>query len=211
MPAKNPQVDKCLVAEQKNTELFLPDYLRLSILSICYEILISNHIDVFHARFVELLDLEDCLPQLKQSYHLLTKVEGGLVPCYDAFEKHIRQRGLSAAKQAVSENSGNVAVIDHIAFVSGISETINKAQNLVRDAFCGDPNFIRAVSRASSQFLNWNGACRNDTDAPELVARYVEALVASSSPSAPSDPAMLPQLQDIVGAYFEFLKRHSTN
>jgi len=206
MATNDVQVDKSLAAEQRNTELFLPDYLRLSILSICYKILIRDHIDVYHARFVKLLGFENSPPQLKQLYTLLTKVDGGMLPCYDAFEKHIRQEGLNAAEQAVSGNSGDFSVIDHVAFVTALSETIRKAQNLVRDAFSGDPNFMRAVSRASSQFVNWNAACRNDTDAPELVARYVEVLVASPSSSALSDPVMVQQLQDVVGIHFEFSK-----
>lgn len=190
-------MERRIKAEERNIALFLPDNMRLYIIRTCQQILISDHIELFHDRFAEVLQ-QSCYIQLQQIYDLLVRMEGGILPCYDNFEKYILKRGFYAVEQVVASRGEADAVADPTAFVSEVLQVIKDGQGLVNDAFHGDSNFLRVLDRACIQFLNWNAACKYDTDAPELLVRNVEEQMISAAKSWLSETELNQKLEDVV-------------
>jgi hypothetical protein len=187
-----------ILAEERNTALFLPDHMRVLLVNICQKHLISDHLGVFHDRFRELLS-QDNVPGLRQIYRLLTRVEDGIADCCQHFEVHVRQNCLADVELATSHSSDEASAVNTSALVAKACAVLRRGEVLVKDAFHGDQAFGRALERACVSAINSNSACRYDTDAPMLLAQHVETLLLSSKFLQLEWTESCRELEDIVG------------
>jgi hypothetical protein len=176
------KVDAWLSAEEKNTALFLPEYIRLPIIRICEKILISDNLDIFVGYFKEALN-DNLKCQLYLCYQLLARVPGGLISCHGIYEKHVLGGGLRAVElissckhKGESEHLKKTSAANSTAFANAVAAVVKEGRVTVRDSFTDDQNFVRVLNRACHQFVNWNVFCQYDTDAAEILAQHVEII-----------------------------------
>jgi cullin 1 len=200
-------VERRILDEEKNTALFLPDYLKFTIVRTCEKILITDHLDIYLSSFNEMLAGQN-VPRLAQLYRLLARIPGDLDTCYGDFEKHVHQAGLSAVDQVVALATANgKSLTDETAqresvnptyFSECLSKFIKKYQELVQLAFNTDKEFKRSIDRACRAFVNWNRACIYDSDAPEFLAKHTENLLRRVGGNGTSESDILDKLVDSV-------------
>lgn len=202
-------MEQRILDEERNTALFLPDYLKFTIVRTCEKILITDHMDIYLSSFNEMLAQEN-VPRLAQLYRLLARIPSALGICYADFEKHVRQAGLRAVDELVvsviangkptTEETTQRESVNPTSFFECLSKVIKKYQKFVQLAFNADKELRRSVDRACRAFVNWNRACIYDSDAPELLAKYTEKLLRRTVGNTTTESDVLDKLADSVSS-----------
>jgi cullin 1 len=184
--------------EKSRVALFLPDFVRISNLRICEQVLVQSRMELFLENFNLALVQQD-ISRLSRIFDLLARIPSALDPCYEHFGKSVLEAGLQAIEEAVASVKPQDNSISTDAtkpsrlllpqvFVAHLVSIIRKYQAVVAAAFNNDREFVRSMDKACRKFVNWNAACEYDTDAPEMLAKYTHSLLTRTTTNTLTTP-----------------------
>lgn len=171
------KIEDRLNEEHKRVGLYLHSSTESKLIHTCEDVLIKQHLCEFHQEFFTMLE-EDKHDNLSIIYHLVSRISGGVDRLKQALEDHIVAQGT-----AKIEKCGNTALENPSIFVQTILDVHKYFEDLVKDAFDGDLNFVTAIDKACEKFINNNyvTSAEANTKPPELIARYCDSLLRKSS------------------------------
>ncbi len=159
--------------ERERVGLYLHPDIMGPLMRTCQQVLIAEHATLLRDEFQPLLD-NDRHEDLARMYKLLSKITDGLDPLRTRFEAHVRKAGLTAISRVAGEGDN----LDPKVYVDALLEVHTQYQDLVTQAFQGDPEFVRSLDNACREFVNRNEVCKSGSSkSPELLARYTDTLL----------------------------------
>lgn len=172
------RVEQRLMEEEKRVQMYLHESTKDRLLRKCEEVLIKDHLELFHTEFTNLLNA-DKNDDLARMYDLAIKIPDGLNELKRLLEIYITNKGLEAIEK-IAEASLN----DPTIYVRTILDVHKKYDFLVLSAFHNEKGFIAALDKACGKFINNNAVTRisnSSSKSPELLARYCDVLLKKSS------------------------------
>ena len=120
-------------------------------------------------------------------YGFLARNPDDLEPLRGKFEEHVKGAGLAAVSRLVGE--GGVATeVDPKTYVNALFEVHRKGSETVKRNFENDAGFVARLDNACRDFVNKNAATGTSTTiSPELLAKYVDALLRRRNEVAEED------------------------
>lgn len=176
--------------EQERVGLYLHQNSEKELMVACEKALISDHFDVLHGELPKFLaadNEEDC----SRLYHLLVRVEGGLLPVETIFQEWVRNQGVDAIDKLIAETEGGLAALDSKAYVDTLLSIHKKYASFVSHAFDNNAKLVQSFDNGCKDFINTNAVARpagskpgSDSRTPELLARYADSLLKKSAKAA---------------------------
>lgn len=181
------RVEERLGEEDARVEHYLHATTREGLISKCEHTLIRAHSGSMEDSFQSLLDFEKH-EDLQRMYILVSRVPDGLEPLRKRFEAHVKQAGLTAISNIVSEGGANAVSVDPKAYVDGLLEVHSKHSEIVRRCFSGEAGFAASLDKSCREFINRNAATgASSAKSAELVAKHVDMLLNESRAATRDD------------------------
>lgn len=128
-------------------------------------------------------------------YDLLSRVEDGLVPLREQFEKHVRKIGLASIDKLSEMNPDT---LEPKTYVDALLEIHQKYLDMVKVSFSSESGFIASMDRACREVVNRNKVCKSSSSkTSELLARYSDSLLKKSA-NNPEESEMENYLNSIL-------------
>jgi cullin 1 len=165
--------------EKERVGLYLHPDIMKKLTDTCLEVLVNGHSVLLRDEFQILLDGER-EDDLARMYRLLSRITNGLEPLRQKFETHVRKAGLAGVDKVATGGDN----FDPKTYVDALLEVHGRYQRLVNVAFAGESEFVRSLDNACREFVNSNKVCKSSsTRSPELLAKYVDALLKKGTKS----------------------------
>lgn len=180
------KVEERLKEEEDRVEQYLNTATGPELISKCEDVLIRGHAERMSDHFPTLLD-SDPDDDLQRMYTLLSRIPEGLELLEMKFGTHVKQAGLTAIMDLVSERGAN---IDPEAYVDALLEVHHGYSEMVTGNFKGEgtTRFMVSLDKACEEYINSNAATSaSSTRSAELVVQYVDMLLRQSSKLAEGD------------------------
>lgn len=186
-----------LSEELKRVGLYLHKSTELRLIQRCEDVLIKQHLTLFHQEFQTMLD-DGQQENLSLIYHLVSRIPDGLNRLKEILENHIVVQGL-----AKIEKCGSTAVESPELFINTILEVHRYFEKLVKDAFEGNAHFVAAIDKACEKFINNNNVTKSTdslTKPPELMAKYCDLLLRKSARN-PEEAELEEKLRQVITVF----------
>lgn len=190
------KVEHRLCEEKRRVASYLHRSTEKTLILVCEEVLIKDHLAKFHHEFQTMLD-EGRHENLSLIYQLCTRVTGGLDRLKQILEDYITNQGLNRI-----EKCGVSALQDPAIFVSTILDVHNYFEQLVKNSFDGDTRFVTSIDKACEKFINNNyvTATESNSKPPELMAKYCDALLKKSARN-PEEAELEEKLRQVITVF----------
>lgn len=197
VPEYMKKVGERLNEERDRCQLYL-DYTTLdSLLKVCDDALICNHLELFHNEFEALLSQRQC-EHLGRMYDLCHRVTGALDKLKQILEIYITREGRAAIEQ-IAQN----AMTDPKYYITTILQLYDVYNNLASKAFKLDHGFVEAMDRAFTRFVNENEITRlakSASKSPQLLVLYCDQLLRKNAKNV-EDERMDEYLEQVMTVF----------
>ncbi|KAL7076378.1 hypothetical protein ACQ4LE_004487 [Meloidogyne hapla] len=197
VPEYMKKVGERLNEERDRCQLYL-DYTTLdSLLKVCDDALICNHLELFHNEFEALLSQRQC-EHLGRMYDLCHRVAGALDKLKQILEIYITREGRAAIEQ-IAQN----AMTDPKYYITTILQLYDVYNNLASNAFKLDHGFVEAMDRAFTRFVNENEITRlakSASKSPQLLVLYCDQLLRKNAKNV-EDERMDEYLEQVMTVF----------
>lgn len=187
--------------EVKRVGSYLHKSTECRLIQTCENVLIQQHLSLFHQEFQSLLD-DGKQENLSLIYNLVSRIPDGLNHLKVILEKHIEKQGLARI-----EKCGDAAIQNPEQFVNCILDVHSHFDNLVKESFEGDAHFIASIDKACEKFINNNNVTK-PTDyvikpcskPPELLAKYCDQLLKKTA-KIPDEAELEEKLKQVITVF----------
>uniref|UniRef100_A0A915ND38 Cullin family profile domain-containing protein n=1 Tax=Meloidogyne javanica TaxID=6303 RepID=A0A915ND38_MELJA len=197
VPEYMKKVGERLNEERDRCQLYL-DYTTLdSLLKVCDDALICNHLELFHNEFEALLSQRQC-EHLGRMYDLCHRVTGALDKLKQILEIYITREGRAAIEQ-IAQN----AMTDPKYYITTILQLYDVYNNLASKAFKLDHGFVEAMDKAFTRFVNENEITRlakSASKSPQLLVLYCDQLLRKNAKNV-EDERMDEYLEQVMTVF----------
>ncbi|EGV62297.1 ubiquitin ligase (cullin) of SCF [Yamadazyma tenuis] len=182
---------------------YLEDHTKKALVDTLNTVLIKDHANEMYDQFISLLE-NNQLEHIQRMYKLMSRVPSTLEPLAESLERYIKNDAIKVIEEikkgGESTNNDNEEVaavtkakksngpINPKTYVHSLISVYLKFNDVVNDAFEKDPIFIRALDNACRHFVNKNSIAlvnpKSSSKTPEILARYADAFLRSSSKEA---------------------------
>ncbi|XP_076327537.1 cullin-2-like isoform X2 [Tachypleus tridentatus] len=139
----------------------------------CEQRMVADHLQFLHGECVTMVQQER-KRDLQNMYTLLKPVHGGPDALIRQVQQHITRIGLESVNNLRGDNIPQM-------FVESVLEVHNKFQQLIREVFHGDQQFIGALDKACAIVINHRTNPKHPCRSPELLAKYCDSLLKKSA------------------------------
>ena len=180
------KVEEWLGEEEGRVEKCFNTETRKPLISSCMHVLIREHLELMYEASQGLLD-HGMDEDLRRMYGFLAKNPDDLEPLRGKFEEHVKRAGRAAISRLVGEASA-VTEVDPEAYVDTLFDVHRKGSETIKRNFKSDAGFVARLNNACRDFVNNNAATgTTSTISPELLAKYVDALLRRGNKVAEED------------------------
>lgn len=179
---------------------YLEDHTKKSLVDVLNTVLIKDHATEMYDQFITLLE-NNQLEHIQRMYKLLSRVPSTLEPLADSLKRYIENDAVKVIEEikkggestnANDEEAGKPrkpnGPVNPKVYIHSLIAVYLKFNDVVNGAFQKDPIFIRALDNACKNFVNKNSIAminpKSSSKTPEILARYADAFMRTSSKEA---------------------------
>ncbi|XP_064456504.1 cullin-2-like [Ornithodoros turicata] len=171
------KVLQCLAQENLRSRKFLHPSSYPKVTRECEQRMVGTHLAFLHQECEPMVAAER-KGDLGRMYTLLRPLRA-LDPLIQTLQRHMERVGLERVASCTGTNGANVNVPQ--LFVEAVLEVHTSYQELIKDVFQADQQFVSALDKACATIINNRSNTKQPCRSPELLAKYCDSLLKKSA------------------------------